>query len=49
MANRQSREPSTTLLFKPVLEVVLDVASCMYERDDAHREHSIPHKSAGER
>ena len=45
-ANRQSCDPSITLLFKLVLEVVLGVASRMHERGFAHREHSIPHKRA---
>ena len=43
--NRQSCDPPTTLLFKLVLEVVLGVASCIDGKDDAHDEHSIPHKS----
>ena len=45
-ANRQSCDPSTTLLFKLVLEVVLGVASCLHGKDNMCREHSIPLKSA---
>ena len=48
-ANRQSCDPSLRLLFKQVLEVVLGVASRMHERGFARREHSIPHKSTGQR
>ena len=48
-ANRPSCDPSTLLLFKLVLEVVLGVASRMHERGFAHREHSIPHKSTRQR
>jgi hypothetical protein len=45
-ANRQSCEPSTTLLFKLVLEVVLGVADYLHGKDDVHCKRPIPLKSA---
>jgi len=43
-ANRQPCDPSIKLLFKLVLEVVLDVAEYSHGKNNAHREHSIPCK-----
>ena len=45
-ANRQSCDPSITLLFKLVLEAVLGVAGCLYGKDNTHGKHSIPRKRA---
>ena len=44
-ANRLSCDPSTTLLFKQVLEVVSGVTGCLRGKDNTHREHSNPLKS----
>jgi hypothetical protein len=44
-ADRQSCDPSTTLLFKLVLEVVLGVVGCLHGKDDVHRKRPIPLKS----
>jgi hypothetical protein len=43
-ANRQSCGPSTLLLFKLVLEVVVGAAGCFCNRDNPHLERSSPHK-----
>jgi len=45
-ANRQSREPPTTLLFKLVLEVVLGGVGSLNGMGNTHRERSNPLKSA---
>ena len=45
-ANRQSCEPSITLLFKLVLEVVLGGVGSLNGMGNTHREHSNPLKSA---
>jgi len=39
MANRQSCDPSVTLLFKLVLRVVVNLASCSGGKDYAGGEH----------
>jgi len=46
-ANRQSCDPSITLLFKLVLEAVLGVAGCLCGKENTHGKHSIPRKKAG--
>jgi len=45
-ANRQSCGPSVLLMLKLVLEVVVGVTGCLHGKDNTHREHLIPFKSA---
>jgi hypothetical protein len=41
-ANRQSGDPSATLLLKLVLEVVIEVAGCFHVKDYSEHEYSSP-------
>jgi len=43
-ANRPSCDPFITLLFKQVLDVVMDTAACLHRKENAYGERSSPRK-----